>query len=241
MDSFLYKDLVERSKDNFKEYFFDPKDLVQNNSGQINRKKGGKKKTLSQGAYEFGNGFFDIKFDGQIGFRTVLPNKDGRGRTPNSSVNKSNHFWWLVSKVYLNKYHLEDAKITMGQFMEKMTQILPEDQVVDFEKLVKDDPELEGLQQSDIFEANEKLENGELKPKPSLLPCPLLSKTLWDDKLLDSESELTPDQPEFEFFKSKLDNASEVDIKNILAIIDDRFGIDSEEARIGKHSSQSNI
>lgn len=36
------------------------------------------------------------------------------------NINKSNQFWWLVSKVYLNKYHLLDAKDTVDKFFNKM-------------------------------------------------------------------------------------------------------------------------
>lgn len=102
--SFPYTKLIEIVKETFKEFFLDPKDLVQNTNGQINRKKGGKKKTLSQGAYEFGSGFFDIKLDGQIGVRTIPISKDSKTRIPQSSMNKPNHFWWLISKTFLNKY-----------------------------------------------------------------------------------------------------------------------------------------
>lgn len=73
--SFVYSKLIEVVKTNLKEFFLDPKDLHQNSDGQINRKKGAKK-MLSQGAYEFGEGYFDIKFDGKIGVTTGYTSKD---------------------------------------------------------------------------------------------------------------------------------------------------------------------
>ena len=55
--TFVYSKLIELVKENFKEFFIDPDDIVLNNNAQINRKKG-KKYALSQGAYEYGDGFF---------------------------------------------------------------------------------------------------------------------------------------------------------------------------------------
>jgi len=117
-ETFIYEKFISIIKRELKEFFLDPSELVQNSNGQINRKRGGKKKTLSQGAYEFGNGFFDIKFDGQIGARNILNLKDSKGRIPQSSINKANHFWWLISKTFLNKFLLEDAKRGLEMFLQ---------------------------------------------------------------------------------------------------------------------------
>lgn len=198
--------------------------------------KGGKKKTLSQGAYEFGCGYFDIKFDGQIGVRTSLP-INHKKRIINSGVNKSNHFWWLISKVYLNKFLLEDSKNSLQTFFDKAKkdkenylsadngqpkpaiEPLLDESCLDFEKLVKNDPELEGLNAEDLQE------------KAHFQPNPLLDDNLWNDDKIEKEK--GPQKDEIKFYAKKLENASETDIKNILHIIDDRFQIENDESLIG--------
>jgi hypothetical protein len=116
-ETFIYANFIRKIKRNFKEFFINPQDLVQNSNGQINRKKGGKR-TLSQGIYEFGEGFFDLKFDGKIGVRSSFNPKNKKIRTSISAVNKANHFWWLVSKAYLNKFLLQDAKDILKSFID---------------------------------------------------------------------------------------------------------------------------
>lgn len=168
--TFVYVKLIEIVKKNLKEFFLDPNDLIQNSSGQINRKKGGKK-MISQGAYEFGEGYFDLKFDGKIGVRNSFGTKDRKGRAPVSNVNKANHFWWLISKAYLNKFLLEDARNSVSQFLEEVEKeseaFRKEDEndksktkveglfnskCINFETLTKNDPDLEGVKEEEIKE-----------------------------------------------------------------------------------------
>ena len=117
--TFIYSKFINIVKKNFKDFFLESKDLIQNNNGEINQKNKGSKKSLSLGAYEFGEGYFDLKFDGKIGIRTSAPSKDRRSRTPSSNIVKANHFWWLISKAFLNKYLLEDARDTVKEFVDQ--------------------------------------------------------------------------------------------------------------------------
>lgn len=226
IDSFIYAELIDIVKENFKDYFLDAKDLSQNTAGQINRKKGCKKKTLSQGAYEWENGFFGLKFDSQLGVRNSLMVKD-KTKILQCNINKSNQFWWLVSKVYLNKYHLLDAKDTVDKFFNKMKLTnglmhnLFTNKWVNFEELIKDDPELEGFNISDV----------ESKPIPQFDPL-MIDDLWWDDF---KEDNALPTKPEINRYAAKLDNASETDIKYLLSIIDNKFQIDSRERVIGNN------
>ena len=90
---------------------------------------------------------------------------------------------------------------------------------LDFKTLVKNDPELEGL------DANE------LKEKTDCQPYPLLDDNLWNND--ENEEDNEPQKEEVEFYAKKLENASETDIKSIIHIIDDRFQIENEESQIG--------
>lgn len=114
--TFVYSKLIEIIKENFKEFFVDPNDLLPHNNSQTGRRKG-RKFTLSQGIYEYGDDFFDLKFDGKQNGRTSFVLKDKKNRVPLSNINKSNHFWWLISKAYLNKFLLEDAKDSLNKFI----------------------------------------------------------------------------------------------------------------------------
>jgi hypothetical protein len=216
------------------------KDLVQNNNGEINQKNKGSKKSLCLGAYEFGDGYFDLKFDGKIGIRTVAPNKDRRNRTPSSNIVKANHFWWLISKAFLNKYLLEDARDSLKEFIgqtqqegdnkekDKHVKIegLFNKDWIDFDTLVKNDPDLEGIKPED------------LKDRKCFQKNPLLDDSLWLDNFEEDaeDSHLTVEQG-INFYKAKLDNASEDDLKNLINIIDDHFQIESSESKIGTLSS----
>lgn len=186
-ETFLYSKLIDIVKENFKDFFIDPKDLVQNNNGQINRKKGGKR-TVSQAAYEFGEGYFDLKYDSRIGIRTSANSKDKKKVTSTSNISKPNHFWWLISKVYLNKFLLEDARRTVKEFMSLMQKNNeafsenPEDQkpikdktealfnakCLDFPSLLKNDPDLDMIKVED------------LEIEKSFPAFPLLDDKLWD-------------------------------------------------------------
>lgn len=204
-DTFIYSKLIDVVKRNLKEFFLDPKDLVQNSNGEINRKKGGKR-TLSQGAYEYGDGIFDLKFDGRIGTRTNYNPKDKKGRTSISNINKPNHFWWLISKTYLNKFLLEDARGSLNTFFDEAeknnelfkhsmeskeeshekVEVLFKSKCLDFDTLVKNDPDLEGIKQTDV------------KDSKNFVSCPMLDDKLWDnDIIIEEESEELEDGMKF--------------------------------------------
>ena len=193
-ETFIYTKLISSVKKNLKEFFIDPNDLVQNSNGQINRKKGGKK-MLSQGAYEYGDGFFDLKFDGRIGVRANFNPKDKKNRLPVTNINKSNHFWWLISKAYLNKFLLEDARNSLNTFIAETdkdnelfkhtseeeqnkhnkVQALFKPKCLDFETLVKNDPDLQGLDPKDIPSGK------------SFTNFPLLDDKLWWDESAEED------------------------------------------------------
>jgi hypothetical protein len=98
--------------------------------------------------------------------------------------------------------------------------------------LIKGDKDLEGMKKEDIDERKEFTQN-----------C-LVKDDLWDN---------TPDsghlsdgfEDDVKFYTSKLDNASENDIKNVIGIIEDRFQMENKESLIAKahieKSSQSLI
>lgn len=239
-NTFVYSKLIDLVKENFKEFFIDPDDIVLNNNAQINRKKG-KKYTLSSGAYEYGDGFFDLKFDGKFGFRQNSIIRDKRSRIPISNINKANHFWWIISKAYLNKFLLEDAKQTLKAFVDDSLK-QPEDNVleeekeipnkikalfnskwIDFQSLTKSDPDLEGLNEKDLQTSK-------------LFPQFLLNDNkLWQEDSDYDESENNDYyERQMEFYKAKVDNASENDINNVINLIDDRFKIEQREWTIGK-------
>lgn len=243
-ETFIYANLIRKIKKNFKEFFIDPKDLVQNSNGQINRKKGGKR-TLSQGIYEFGEGFFDLKFDGKIGIRSNVNPKNKKMRLSISAVNKANHFWWLISKAYLNKFVLQDARNTLKSFLDdpKAIESIEENKDEDYEEtienipinldplfsskwldfnnLIKGDKDLEGIKKEDIDERNEFHNNW------------FISDELWDNAPIsdDFSDDLEEDT---KFYSSRLDNASENDVKNVINIIEDRFLIENKESMIAK-------
>ena len=137
---------------------------------------------------------FDIKFDDQIGVKTSLL-MNHKKRIPNSGVKKSNHFWWLISKVYLNKFLLEDSKNCLQTFFDKVKQdkkafldlennqtkpvVKPlfDESCLDFKTLVKNDPELESLDAS------------ELKEKADFQSYPLLDDNLWNNDENEEDKE----------------------------------------------------
>jgi len=230
----VYSKLIEIVKRDFKEFFLESKDLVQNSNGEINQKHKGNKKSLSQGAYEFGDGIFDLKFDCKIGLRTNVPTRDKRGRSPISNVNKANHFWWLISKAYLNKYLLKDAKKSLKSFInkneaEKESETnksgfhkLFSHECLDFETLVENDLDLEGVQESDVKDT---------KIYPHV---EFLDDNLWanEPKLNDKEEQNLIDQG-IDFYKSKYENISENDIKWLIKLCEEPFQIEPDESRIG--------
>lgn len=195
--TFVYSKLIQIVKEYMKEFFIDPKDLVQNSSGQINRKKGGKR-ALSQGAYESGDGPFDLKYDGTLGIRGIKNSKDKK-RGYLNGVSKPNHFWWLISKAFLNYFLLDRAKDCLESFLkgkeiknkhnsegegdneEKKEESSEKDAPVDiskfahlfstncqnFESLMKSDTELQGLVKDDIINECQYRKN------------PLLDDNLW--------------------------------------------------------------
>ena len=113
--------------------------------------------------------FFDLKFDGKFGVRQNSMIKDKRMRVPISNINKANHFWWIISKAYLNKFLLEDAQQTLKSFFyesrkplidtnnneeikesSNTTNLFLNSKWRDFDLLVKNDQDLDGISFADI-------------------------------------------------------------------------------------------
>jgi len=128
-----------------KEFYLDPKDLVQNSSGQINRRKGGRR-ALCQAVYEYGEGPFELKYDRRIGIRSNVNVKDKK-RGPFNGITKGNHFWWLISKAYLNLYHLKDAQDCFNSFVNG-TELK--------KKVIKEEEDDEEVKEEDMDEDEEK-------------------------------------------------------------------------------------
>lgn len=155
------------------------------------------------------------------------------------NVNKSNHFWWLVSKSFLNKYLLEDSKKTLNEFVQShmskdskeedkenetdsVAQMLRifDSQCYDFDSLTKGDEDLAGVEES-LFKLS----------IPDKLP--LLDDQNWNSSRIPSElileEEKNNDDENLDVWRGKLKNASEKVIVEMINILDDKFMIESED------------
>lgn len=257
--NFIFAKLIEIVKYYMKEFFIDPKDLVQNSSGQINRKKGGKR-ALSQGVYEAGDGPFDLKFDGTLGIRGNNKNQKDKKRGNSSGVSKPNHFWWIVSKAFLNYHILSGAKEWLDAFVkgkeikrpesfvpsepseakeeeEKETSVdiskfmnLLSSNCHDFDSLIKDDEDLEGIQKADITSESK-----------------YSKKFLLDDKCWgpiseeENEDDEDSNDKEYERVKENL-KALDVDkIDQLINVIEDRFQIEDKDHLIACRNSKRQV
>ncbi|CAI2364792.1 unnamed protein product [Moneuplotes crassus] len=170
---FIYSKLFKIVKQNLKEFFVNPVDLVINSNGNISWPKGGKK-TLAYGTYETEGGFYGLNYYATLGVRCNQSSLNPTKGSISSGCTDSNNFWWLLSKVYLNRDLLESAKECLDSFFsakeysnnkeeekgENLTQQKSIDETKftklfqnschDYNSLMKEDGDLEGLTQEHI-------------------------------------------------------------------------------------------